>query len=206
MMRLIVSLAAAFTLLGFSASSFGGTIDFENAPMTFWENGGAQDLGGFYAGVTFGTDVQIVTSSALFPAHSGNLELTDANLSNPDLVMTFDTPQTDVSFWYSTSSGFAATAFDSGNNSLASFSVAANVSLANAVGVDSSGDLFTGVADIDHVVIADSGGLGGFITLDDVSAAGVTGEPAVVPEVGGGVLLGVCGVGLLFVRRRVAVR
>jgi hypothetical protein len=138
------------TLLAVGAAGFGGTIDFENVPNAFLESnigGGGQDLGGYYAGVTFGPNEQVTTTSTVFPAHSGTNELTTSDFGTPNILMTFDSPQTDVSFWYTTSFGIVATAFDSGNHSLASFTAPSNVNLATSEGVSSFGDLFTGVAD-----------------------------------------------------------
>src|SRR5271154_1637505 len=110
-MKSLRMIAVVCALAGVSRA-FAGTIDFENAPKLYWENGGGEDLGSFYQGVTFGPDAQITTTSTTYPAHSGNLELTTANLAAPVLSMTFDSPQPDVSFWYSSSFGFVADAYD----------------------------------------------------------------------------------------------
>jgi hypothetical protein len=155
---------------------FAGTINFDNAPMIYWKNGGGVDVGGYYQGVTFGPDAQIATSSATYPAHSGNLELTTANIADPVITITFNATQPDVSFWYSTSFGFVAVAYDSQGNFLGFANGNPNVDLSTSIGTDSLLDF--GFGDISSVVITDDGGLGNFLTIDDLTAFGVSGLPA----------------------------
>jgi hypothetical protein len=163
-------------LLASVTSASAGTIDFDNAPMKFWVSGGGQDLGAYYTGVTFGPDAQITTTSASFPSHSGQLELTDSNLADDTLIMTFDSPESDVSFWFTSADGFVAKAFDSSNNFLGFENGGANVDLLHDTGASTFLDVSFG--DITSIVITDNGSTGTFLTIDDLTAQGLSDTPA----------------------------
>jgi len=190
-MKTIRLLTVAFALAGVS-SAFAGTITFEGVPIT------STDLGNYYQGVTFGPGIQVTSTSSGYPAHSGSQE---AALNDAPSTISFAAAQPDVSFWYTTLFGFAATAYDSHGNLLATKSEASNSS--GVTGTDSLLDF--GIGNISSVVITDDVGIGGFISIDDLSAAGISGLPA--PDATSTLgLLGVGVAGLLAFRRKFATR
>jgi hypothetical protein len=141
----------------------------------------------------------VIHTSSIFPAHSGVQELFPSQIGNGALTMTFTSPQTDVSFFYSTMFGLVITAFDSSHNPIATIPEPANI--VNNVGVDSFVDISH--SDIKSITITDNGGLGTFFTLDDLTAAGVSG--ATVPDTASTLaLLGIATACLFTARRKFA--
>jgi hypothetical protein len=204
-MKSIRLLIAACALAGVS-SVFAGTINFEGAPT-------GVDLGSYYAGVTFAPTLQAETQILpYFPSHSGTEVLSGTDIGNPNITFTFATPQTQLSFWYVSAYGFTATAYAAnGTTVVGTFSGTANENLSAVYGnpstysVNLETGLNTGVADISKVVITDSGGLGTFITIDDLSAPGISGLPA--PDATSTLaLFGVAGLCLFVFGRKVAAR
>ena len=207
-MKTIRLLAVACALAGVS-SAFAGTITFEGAPT-------GVDLDSYYSGVTFGTGDQ-ATQQVLpfFPAHSGS-EILD-NVNSPSITFTFATSQSSFSLYYITAFGFTATATlangtvetlpngsSAGYNSAAllgnpaSYSVNTLYSQVNTSG--NSANNFVSVTLTDDTTILD-----GEITIDDLTAPGVSGLPA--PDATSTLgLLGVGVAGLLVFRRKFATR
>jgi hypothetical protein len=179
-----------------------GTIDFENVPNTFLggPNGGNQDLAGFFQGITFGAGAQAIHTSTVFPAHSGVQELFPSQIQNGSLTFTFASPQTEVSFFYTTVFGLMVTAFDSNHNPISTVNEPANV--VNNVGADSFLDISH--AGIQSVTITDTGGLGTFFTIDDLTAPGIS-SVTVSDSASTLALLGLAGAGLFTVRRKFAI-
>lgn len=195
-----IKLFAVACALASASCGFAGTITFEDAPSTYWNDstpghpGGQVDLGSFYPGVTFGAGAQIEHTSTVYPAHSGVLELFPSDIGNPTITVNFAHPQPEVSFWYTTSFGLVVTAYDSSNHQISQISPAGNVNLLTSVGTDSFADLIApGGATIASISITDQSGLGNFFTIDDLSVPDATSTFA---------LLGVAGLGLLAFRRK----
>jgi hypothetical protein len=190
-MKSIQLIAVACALAGVSPA-FAGTIDFEAAPT-------GVDLGNFYSGVTFApglqAEFQVLPTS---PAHSGFKELVGTDSGNPNMSFTFATPESTVSFWYTTLYGFTVTAYNS-----SSAEVGSPIVVPANTGTDSFLSL-TGPG-ISSVTIHSTLGFGTFDTIDDLSAPGISGLPA--PDAASTLgLFGVASVALLAFRRKFAVR
>src|SRR3984957_13194887 len=190
-MKSIQLIAVACAFAGVSPA-FAGTIDFEAAPT-------GVNLGSFYSGVTFApglqAEFQVLPSN---PAHSGFKELVGTDSGNPNMTFTFTTPESTVSFWYTTLFGFTVKAYNS-----SSVEVGRPITeLANS-GSDALLTL-TGPG-ITTVTLTSTLGFGTFDTIDDLSAPGISGAPA--PDAASTLgLFGVASVVLLAFRRKFAVR
>jgi len=201
----------AACVLAAAPAAMAGTITFESAPNTFWEpntqlygnTGKGNDLGSFYSGVTFGPGAQLTSTSTTFPAHSGNLELTDSNPLNTTLSINFGAAQNSVSFFYNTFFGISIKVIDVSGSTI--FTEGTTVNFATQVGTPQLFSL-NDPNGIISILITDSVGLeSGDFTIDDLTAPGLSGNP--VPEVTSTLaLFGAASLGLLAFRRKLAVQ
>ena len=168
---------------------FAGTIDFEAVPV-------GQDVGSFYQGATFSGDV-VINSSPAFPGTGAHV----LDSTGSDIILTFNTLQTQLSFNYTTYFTLVATAYDSHGNVVGTFTGLNNTDLISS-GVNALGSINTGVADIASVDF--NGVAADYFTLDNISAAGVSGLPNVPDAASTLALFGVAGVGLFAFRRKMA--
>jgi RHS repeat-associated protein len=165
-------------------SAYAGVITFEDLPDAYFFNGGGQNIGTFYAGLTFGPNVTGLSvsrfggySDAAFPPHSGDVVIWDAT----DSTITIDFASSIQSFgiWYTSFDPLTLQAFDQEANLLGS-----------AVGVPNT-DGTTGLSSflafsdpaISSVTLTSTPGL---FTLDDLTFG--SGSSA-VPEPGNLILL-----------------
>ena len=196
------------TILAVCASltpAFAGTITFDNGPTDV-------DLGSYYQGVTFAPTLQAIGEVLpYFPAHSGEFTLQGTDVNNGSITFTFATPQSQFSFWYLAEFGFSATAYAvDGVTAVGTFHGAANVNMSAILSDPSSFSantqvgLTNGVADISKVVITDTFDLGGFVTVDDLTAPGLTGLAAIPDRSATVMLLGASSLGLFALRRKLA--
>jgi hypothetical protein len=167
-----VVLVALLQLL-FSTSAFADILDFEGLPPAYMYLGGGQNVGSFYQGVTFGPSVTglDLTGSIAFPPHSGSIVLWDP--FDQDVTLLFSSPQTDVSFWYTSFDLLAVSALDAQGNLLSSVIAAANT------------DGTTGTSSLVSLTAAsisslDISGSPGNYVFDDVTLN--PGNPSPVPE------------------------
>jgi len=101
-------------------TSWGGTtLSFEPVPQTYWAFAGAQNLGDYYDGVTFGPDLTIYESTiygysnTVYPWHSS--DAVASPMGTDPLRIDFDEEKTHVGLWYTMAMGDAvAEAFDAG--------------------------------------------------------------------------------------------
>jgi hypothetical protein len=190
----IIALACTFLTV---SNVFAGTINFDNAPLN-------TDVGMFYQGITFGGGEQAVNPpSANFPTSSGTQELWNSNPNTPIMLFTFLTAQSQFSFNYSSVNGFAGVALNSLNQVVGTF-----VGLKDP-GASLSVGLTHGVADITTIELIDTGHVGSKITVDDLSAPGLTGlsRAATTPDTASTFgLFGVAALGLWAFRRKMAVQ
>jgi hypothetical protein len=184
---------AALIVLGGVTSVRADFYDFEDVPLAYWsDNGGGQvDLGNYYSSVTFSAGVQAYNSSSAYPTHSGVLGLINNGGLNDDINFQIGFQANQVSFWYTTAIGFTATAYDSANNVVDTFTVGANTDTVN--GTSDYGVLWSATGNIDHVSLSDGFPLSGYLTIDDLSV------PDASSTLG---LLGMAATGLVAFRRK----
>jgi hypothetical protein len=177
------------------ASGYANIITFEDLPDANFFNGGGQNIGTFYSGITFGPDVTGLSVSrfggyddAGFPPHSGDVVIWDA--ADATINISFDTPLQSFGIWYTTFDPLTLQAFDSGD------------SLLGTVVGDPNTDGTTGTSSflslsgpgIMSVTLTSTPGL---FVLDDLTIAAGAGA---APEPGPFALIPV-GVGLMFLIR-----
>ena len=168
------------------------TLDFENLPLTHYFYSGNTNIGNYYDGVSFGSNVTILDktifgsgyNSGGYPPHSGNSVA--FSISNPVIDAYFDTDTDYVSLWYTAYSNLTLEAYDRNGSLLASSIGAFNY------GTNSMLEL--SIAGISRVAIHDSGN---FYTIDDFSFNKTVG----VPEPAGFALLGLGLLGLFMQRK-----
>jgi RHS repeat-associated protein len=154
---------AAFSLICLSVGSvFGDVIDFETLPDAFFFNGGGQNIGNHYPGLTIGPDVTGLSvsrfggyASDAFPPHSGDVAIFDA--ADPTVTIAFSSPVQFFGIWYTSFDPLTLQTFDASDNLLGSIVGSPNtdgttgtnsfISLANpaisSVSLTSSPGLFT---------------------------------------------------------------
>ena len=108
-----------------------GVIDFEDLPDAYFFSSGGENIGSYYSGVTFGPYVTGLSvtrfggyDDAAYPPHSGDVVVWSA-FDDP-MTLVFDSPQSVVSFWFTSLNPITMTAYDSGTNSLGSVTGDAN--------------------------------------------------------------------------------
>jgi hypothetical protein len=180
--KVVAGLALGISVLFSSFQCNAMVMDFEGVPQTYWYASGNQNLGNYYAGVTFGSDATILEdqvygyNSSYYPAHSGHAVLFSATDNN--ITAQFSTLQQSVSLWYTTAYDLTLSAYDASNNliaqSVGTYNLGTNAQLAVSAGSPA----------IDHIVI--SGTADGY-TIDDISA---------VPEPSTSVFMGIGGLGI----------
>jgi hypothetical protein len=172
-------------------SAYAGVVTFEDLPDAYFFNGDGQNIGNFYAGVTFGPNVTGLSvsrfggyASDAFPPHSGDVVIWDA--TDPTITISFDTPVTWFGVWYTSFDPLTLEAFDASNNLLGTVLGGPNT------------DGTTGATSF--LVFSDSGiasvnltSSPGLFTLDDVTTT--------VPEPSTFVLLATAFIGVIFVSR-----
>ena len=160
-------------------------LDFENLPDAYFFSSGGQNIGNYYSGVTFGPYVTGLSvsrfggySDAAYPPHSGDVVVWSA-FDDP-MTLVFDSPQSSVSFWFTSLNPITMTAYDSGTNSLGSVTGDANTD--GTAGTSSFLEFDgTGIASV-----AVSSAAGQYV-MDDLTFAN---NGTAVPEPGSGVLIG----------------
>ena len=122
-MRTLRLLLILFFLSSLAAA---GVIDFEGLPSTYMYLGGGQNIGSFYAGVTFGPNVTglDLTGSTAYPPHSGSIAVWDP--FDVAITISFNVPQTTVGVWYTSFDLLTLAAYDSSNMLLSSVLAPAN--------------------------------------------------------------------------------
>ncbi|HXS95079.1 MAG TPA: hypothetical protein VN736_10770 [Candidatus Limnocylindrales bacterium] len=177
---------ATLCLLSFASSA--AVIDFETLPSTYMFLGDAQNIGSYYAGVSFGPNVTglDLTGVTAYPPHSGSIGVWDPY--DNTVTISFANPQTTIGLWYTSFELLIIAGYDSNNTLLASA-----VGSANTDGSTGSSDFLSITAlGISSVTLA---GSPGNYVFDDLTASG---EANPVPEASSRLLLIV---GLLFVFR-----
>ena len=151
------------------ASAYAGVITFEDLPDAFFFNGGGQNIGNFYPGVTFGPNVTGLGvsrfggyASDAFPPHSGDVVVWDA--ADPNITVAFSSPIPHVGIWYTSFDPLTLQAFDASNNVLGT--VIGDPNTDGTTGTSSY--LSISNPGISYVSVASSPGL---FTLDDVTTA-----------------------------------
>jgi len=148
---------------GPDGDSWGGdtTVDFDGVPSIYWENDGAQNLDGYYAGLHFGPTATILEAtvhgynSAGYPYHSADAVLYAGG--GTDIQVDLNPPTDHVGFWYAAGSDdLVLEAYNSAGAMLASSVGPVNVGSNDYLQVNSPG--------IDHVVIR---GAAGYYVIDD---------------------------------------
>jgi hypothetical protein len=157
-------------------SLYADTITFEGLPDTYFFNGGDQNIGTYYSGITFGPDVTALSVTDFggydntgFPPHSGDVVIWDA--SDPTITISFDSPLESFGIWYTTYDPLTLDAFDSGGNLLDTMTGAPNTD--GTTGTSSF--LSLSDAGIERVTLTSTPG---FFVLDDLTfEAGSTAVP-----------------------------
>jgi hypothetical protein len=172
--------------LGISVPVRAGTVflNFEDLPDAYFFSSGGENIGNFYSGVTFGPYVTGLSvtrfggyDDAAYPPHSGDVVVWSA-FDDP-MTLVFDSPQSVVSFWFTSLNPITMTAYDSGANSLGSVTGDANTD--GATGTSSFLE-FDG-AGIASVAISSAAGQ---YVMDDLTFAS---SETTVPEPGSVVLI-----------------
>jgi RHS repeat-associated protein len=98
-------------------------ITFEDLPDADFFNGGDQNIGNFYPGLTFGPDVTGLSVSRFggyandaFPPNSGDVVIFDA--SDPTITIDFSSPINSFGIWYTSFDPLTLQSFDQSNNLL----------------------------------------------------------------------------------------
>ena len=98
-------------------SAYAGVVTFEDLPDAYFFNGGGQNIGAFYAGLTFGPNVTGLSVSrfggyanAAFPPHSGDVVIWDATDST--VAIDFASSIQSFGIWYTSFDPFTLQAFD----------------------------------------------------------------------------------------------
>jgi hypothetical protein len=106
-------------------------ITFEDLPDAYFFLSGGQNIGNYYSGATFGPYVTGLSASrfggygdAAYPPHSGDVVVWSA-FDDP-MTLAFDSPESLVSFWYTSLNPITLTAYDSSSNPLGFVLGAAN--------------------------------------------------------------------------------
>jgi hypothetical protein len=182
-------------LLSFSSLAFAlpttYTIDFEQYP-------GYTQITNQYAaqGVTFVNAMQLVACDMDcydYPPHSGTGEIINDSGNfdgGADPIGVFFAPgATDISGWYSDPNGMTVTAYDAGNNLLATF-IGAATNQSNA-----EFTITSATSGISYITISDDSGNADFVSVDDLSYT-------ITPEPGSFMLFGSGALGLIGMLRR----
>lgn len=170
--------------LSWPAKLTADTIDFETLPDAYFYNGGDQNIGDFYTGITFGPDVTGLSVSRFggydssgFPPHSGDVVILDA--TDATITISFASAVDSFGIWYTSFDPLTLGAFDSGGNSLG-----------NAVGnpntdgtTGNSSFLSLSAPGIQSITLTSTPGL---FVLDDLTTTSIT---TPVPEPNSSVLL-----------------
>jgi hypothetical protein len=106
-------------------------LDFENLPDAYFFSSFGLNIGDYYPGVTFSPYVTGLSVSrfggyddAAYPPHSGDVVVWSA-FDDP-MTLVFDSPQSVVSFWFTSLNPITMTAYDSDTNLLGSITGDAN--------------------------------------------------------------------------------
>lgn len=106
-----------------SAVAHAAVINFENLPDSNFFNGGGQNIGSFYAGVTFGPNVTGLSVSRFggyansgFPPHSGDVAVWDA--ADPTITISFASEIQSFGIWYTSFDPLTLQAYDATNTLL----------------------------------------------------------------------------------------
>lgn len=161
----------------------GDTLTFEDLPDAYFFNGGDQNIGGFYNGITFGPDVTGLSVSRFggyddtgFPPHSGDVAIWDA--SDPTVTISFNSPILSFGIWYTTYDPLTLDAFDVSGDLLGT--AIADPNTDGTTGTSSF--LSLSDAGTDSVTLTSTPG---FFVLDDATYEPETSavpEPRLLPE------------------------
>jgi len=118
----LLSRVVPLLCLAFS-SAYADVITFEDLPDAYFFSSGDQNIGTFYAGITFGPNVTGLSVSRFggygdsgFPPHSGDVVIWDA--SDATINISFGSALQSFGIWFTTFDPLTLQAFDSGNNLL----------------------------------------------------------------------------------------
>lgn len=96
---------------------------FEDLPDAYFYSSGDQNIGSYYAGITFGPNVTGLSVSRFggyddsgFPPHSGDVVIWDA--TDATINISFDSPLESFGIWYTSYDPLTLDAYDSGSNLL----------------------------------------------------------------------------------------
>ena len=161
-------LLAVLTMIFLAGTSHALTVlDFEGIPDTYWYMAGAQNLGDYYAGVTFSTDAVILESTVYgyndygYPPHSGDAVLRP--YSSGIIRADFGIATNHVEFWYSSYSGITMEAYDASDSYIAGLIAPSNYDGVNPGSSNFLG-LTVGPTEIAYVLIHDGTD---YFTIDD---------------------------------------
>lgn len=172
-------LGFALVLAAFSSANlYADVIDFENLPAANLFFSGDQNIGMFYSGVDFESNVTglDLTGSTAFPPHSGSIVVWDP--VDASVMISFTTAQDMVGVWYTSLDPLTLDAFvaPSGTGALLGLVIGA----ANTDGTSGTSDFlsFSGSGrGIESITL--TGNPGNFV-FDDLTFS--PGIPAAVPE------------------------
>jgi hypothetical protein len=157
-----------FSLLTLSVcAASADVITFENLPNAYFFAAGDQNIGTFYSGVTFGSNVTGLSvsrfggyPSAAFPPHSGDVVIWDA--TDPTITIDFASAIGFVGIWYTSLDPLTLETFNASNTLLGAAEGTANTD--GTTGADSF--LSLSESGIQSLTISSSPGL---FTLDDLT-------------------------------------
>jgi len=178
-------------LLPIAAHASVTVIDFENLPDLYFFSAGGQNIGTYYPGLDFESNVTGLSvsrfggySDAAYPPHSGDVAIWDP--VDPIMTITIAVPVESAGFWYTSYDPLTLEAFDSSNNLLGTAVGAPNTD--GTTGTSSF--LFLAGGGIQSISIQ---GTPGLYVLDDVTYGDITvPEPAFVSLAAAGVALICC--------------
>ncbi len=175
-------------------------LDFEDLPDAHLFSGGDQNIGTFYAGLTFGPDVMGLVSGIdldpfAYPPHSGNNVIFTDDPSG-EIEVIFGTPVLDVSAFYTSLTDFTLEAYDALGALIGSVSEIANT---DGAFFGTSDPISISAADIKSVKFI---GSPNFYIVDDLSFTPASGVPIPEPSSLLLVALGLLGVSGMVMRHR----
>lgn len=182
-------------LIALTASSVRATtiITFEDLPDAYFYSAGDQNIGTYYAGITFGPNVTGLSVSRFggydnsgFPPESGDVVIWDA--TDATITISFASPLDSFGIWYTTYDPLTLQTFDSSSNLLDTA-----VGTPNTDGTTGTTSFLSlSDAGISSVTLTSTPG---YFTLDDMTidpAPGAIPEPSSWPLLALGLLILYC--------------